>query len=166
MRHWKPLEPLERAGDTFVVFFAGSIEMGAAEDWQAHVARGLEDLDVTVLNPRREAWDGSWPQDADFEPFRLQVEWELAGQERADLIAFYFAPDTRAPITLLELGLAAGRKRAVVCCPDGYWRKGNVDLVCRRFGIPVVRSLGELVTRLRSEAATQRARLSAPRPDS
>lgn len=153
MKHRKPLEPVESAEDKFVVFLAGSIEMGAAEDWQARVARGLEDLDVTVLNPRRDAWDASWPQDADFEPFRLQVEWELAGQDRADLIAFYFAPDTLAPITLLELGLAAGCKRAVVCCPDEYWRRGNVDLVCRRFGIPVVRSLGELVMRVRSEAA-------------
>jgi hypothetical protein len=23
----------------------------------------------------------------------------------------------------------------IVCCPDGYWRKGNVEVVCRRFGI-------------------------------
>src|SRR5687768_13327093 len=41
----------------------------------------------------------------DEEPkFREQVEWELAGLERADLIAMWFAPDTKSPITLLDRG--------------------------------------------------------------
>jgi len=34
------------------IFLAGSIEMGAAIDWQAKVVDALRDLDVTVLNPR------------------------------------------------------------------------------------------------------------------
>src|SRR5690242_12878631 len=121
MIHLKPPTPIAPAAGKFTIFLAGSIEMGAAVDWQTFVAAALEDLDVAVLNPRRDSWDSSWPQRADFDPFREQVEWELEGQEAASLVAFYFAPDTRAPITLLELGLAAGRKRAVVCCPDGYW---------------------------------------------
>ena len=66
------------------------------------------------------------------------MEWELDGLERADVIAMWFAPDTRAPITLLELGLHARRKKVVVGCPDGFWRRGNVEIVCARFGIPLV----------------------------
>ena len=34
------------------VFLAGSIDMGAAEDWQAEVTRRLADLDVAVLKDR------------------------------------------------------------------------------------------------------------------
>lgn len=151
MEELKPPTPLPHTFESFTVFLAGSIEMGAAEDWQNVIARALADLDLVILNPRRDAWDASWPQDADFEPFREQVEWELDAQERAELIVFYFAPDTRAPITLLELGLAAGRKRAVVCCPDGYWRKGNVDIVCRRHAIPLAADLDELIAHIRKE---------------
>jgi hypothetical protein len=151
VKELKPPQPLPPTFDSFTVFLAGSIEMGAAEDWQAVIARALADLDLVILNPRRDAWDASWPQDADFGPFREQVEWELDAQERAELIVFYFAPDTRAPITLLELGLAAGRKRAVVCCPDGYWRKGNVDIVCRRHAIPMAADLDELIAHIRKE---------------
>jgi hypothetical protein len=137
------------------VFLAGSIEMGAAEDWQTRVAEALSDLDVVVLNPRRDAWDASWPQTVAFGPFREQVEWELEGQAHADVIAFYFAPDTRSPVTLLELGLAAaGQKRCVVCCPEGFWRKGNVDVVCRRYGLSQVGSLGDLVEMVRREIAS------------
>ena len=115
--------------------------MGAAEDWQSAVATRLQVRPGTLLNPRRPDWDASWRQHVDDPQFRGQVEWELSAQEAADLM--YFAPDTRAPITLLELGLFA-KKRLFVCCPDGYWRKGNVDVVCRRYGIRQVGSLSEL----------------------
>jgi hypothetical protein len=128
----KPPAPLPGDLRTPSVFLAGSIEMGAAEDWQAQVERALQDLDVLILNPRRDAWDASWVKSIDNPPFREQVEWELAGLERASVVAMYFAPSTKAPVTLLELGLCARAGRLVVCCPEGYWRRGNVEVVCRR----------------------------------
>lgn len=155
MKEIRPPAPLDLDPGTSSVFLAGSIEMGAAIEWQAQVTDALRDLDIIVLNPRREAWDATWPQSIDFAPFREQVEWELEAQEKADLLVFYFAPDTKAPITLLELGLAA-RRRAIVCCPDGYWRKGNVDVVCRRYGIAQVSSLEALIERSREELAARR----------
>jgi len=122
-----------------VVFLAGSIEMGSATDWQAVLTARLADQaeHIVVLNPRRDAWDASWQQTIDEPAFREQVEWELDGLDRADVIAMWFAPETRAPITLLELGLHARGGKLVVGCPDGFWRKGNVEVVCARFGVPL-----------------------------
>lgn len=145
----KPPTPLSLAGDRPSVFLAGSIEMGAASEWQADFERALADLDVTILNPRRDAWDGTWVQSIDNPQFREQVEWELAGQEQATLIAMYFAPATKAPITLLELGLFARSGKVIVCCPAGYWRRGNDEVVCRQNGVPLVESLPELVEAVR-----------------
>lgn len=127
------------------VFLAGSIEMGAAPNWQEVVEDALSLHDITILNPRRDDWDSSWTQSIDDPQFYEQVEWELRGQEEADVIAFYFAPSTKAPITLLELGLAARSGKAAVCCPEGYWRKGNVEMVCDRYRIPLVGTVTELV---------------------
>ena len=76
--------------------------------------------------------------------FREQVEWELHAQDQATLIVMYFAPATKAPITLLELGLAARSGKLVVGCPDGFWRKGNVEVVCAEYGIPLVADLDAL----------------------
>jgi hypothetical protein len=118
--------------------------MGLAESWQTRIEQALADLDVLILNPRRDAWDASWVQSIDNPVFREQVEWELNAQQRADVIAMYFAPDTKAPITLLELGLVASSGKLLVCCPDGFWRKGNVEVVCARFHIPLVADLGAL----------------------
>ena len=127
------------------IFLAGSIEGGTAEPWQAAVESALTDAHGTVLNPRRDAWDSTWEQTKDNPLFREQVEWELFGQERADLVAMYFQPGTKAPITLLELGLCAGRQPLVLCCPQGFWRKGNVDLVAERYGIRQAATLQEMI---------------------
>ncbi len=149
MREIKPPESLDFDSALWSVFLAGSIEQGAAEMWQASVAAALADLNIVVLNPRRNSWDANWPQEIGFAPFREQVEWELAAQEMADLIAFYFSPATRSPITLLELGLAARQSRAVVCCPADFWRRGNVEIVCSRYGIEQVATLDDLIRAIR-----------------
>lgn len=127
------------------VFLAGSIEMGVAEDWQAELTHALDDLDVTILNPRREAWDSTWRQSIDEPRFREQVEWELEALERSTVIALYLAPATKAPISLLELGLFARSGKVLACCPDGYWRKGNVEVVCARYGVTLVSAMSELI---------------------
>jgi hypothetical protein len=126
--------------------------MGQAEDWQALVQNALADLDAVLLNPRRDEWNASWVQSISNPQFREQVEWELAGLEQACVVAMYFAPATRAPITLLELGLTAASGKLVVCCPDGYWRKGNIEVVCHRYQVPLLASLDDLVATVRQRA--------------
>ena len=134
MRVLKPPTPLDVRADERAIFLAGSIEMGKAVDWQADLTKALATRDGVILNPRRDEWDSTWTQSITDARFRQQVTWELDGLDLADVIAMWFAPDTKAPITLLELGLHARSRRVVVGCPDGYWRKGNIEVVCERFG--------------------------------
>lgn len=126
-----------------VVFLAGSIEMGVAEEWQQRMGSALEQAgrNVYVCNPRRTHWDSSWEQSIDNPLFVEQVNWELDHLARADLAVFYFQPQTKSPITLMELGhrLASQKphQHTVVCCPPGFWRKGNVDILCQRHDVTV-----------------------------
>lgn len=138
MKVIKPPTPLPLEMDKPSIFLAGSIEMGTAENWQQRFTQALQSHSGLLLNPRRDDWDPTWLQTIENRRFREQVEWELQAQEQADLIAMYFQPQTKAPITLLELGLFAHRQKLIVCCPEGFWRKGNVDIVCERYGIPHV----------------------------
>jgi hypothetical protein len=139
--------------NTDSVFLAGSIEMGGAPDWQTEVTRLLEETGLVshVFNPRRNDWDSSWLQRIDNPQFYEQVSWELDHLEQADFVFFYFAPGTQSPISLLELGLFADRANVTVVCPDGYWRKGNIDIVCQRHRIPVFKTLGEGVKNIIAE---------------
>lgn len=136
----------------FTIFLAGSIEMGKAENWQTRLEKALEDEYGTILNPRRDDWDSSWKQTKDNPQFREQVEWELNALDRSDLIVMYFDPNTKSPISLLELGLYA-EHNIVVCCPEGFWRKGNVDIVCEKHGIQQVDTIEELIEYVIDKAA-------------
>lgn len=136
----------------FTIFLAGSIEMGAAEDWQSIIPDLFRDREeLTFFNPRRDDWDSSWEQKESNPEFNKQVNWELDHLDKADIIFMYFSPETKSPISLLELGLYANSGKMIVCCPDGFWRKGNVDIVCSRHGIPVFNTLEAAVGRLRTE---------------
>lgn len=129
------------------VFLAGSIDMGEAKDWQMTVTQALGDRDVLVLNPRRDDWDSSLKQDISNPQFARQVNWEMDAMDVADLIIFYFDPEGKAPVTLMELGLHVG-DNILVCCPEGYWRRGNVQVVCSRNGVDVLDSLDDLIAAL------------------
>lgn len=127
------------------LFLAGSIDNGQAVDWQTAVTQTLTPLNIVILNPRRDDWDSTWEQSITCAPFREQVTWELDAQETCDLILIYFAPTSKAPISLLELGLFARSGKMIVCCPDGFWRKGNVEVVCGRYGLPLYHHLDEAI---------------------
>lgn len=136
-------------GDTSV-FLAGSIEMGAAEDWQKTLQDSLSDFDIVIYNPRRDEWDSSWEQRETNPQFNHQVNWEMDKLENANVIFMYFSPETKSPISLLELGLYANDEKMIVCCPDGFWRKGNVEIVCSRSGIPLFNDLNSAIASLKS----------------
>ena len=146
-------EPI-RAGNKSV-FLSGSTDYKAANngiDWRAFLTDSLADLpDLTILNPYRPDWDESWTQDETYEPFVEQVNWELDMLDCADLIVVYFYPGTVAIISMLEFGLHAHstcgdmpQKQVLVVCPDDYFKKGNISIVCKRLGIEMLDTEDEL----------------------
>jgi hypothetical protein len=139
------------------VFLAGSIEMGKAKDWQTELTDKIIDdkklSKLIITNPRRKDWDSSWKQEKTNAQFFEQVTWELSNIEAADFVVVYFDGATQSPITLMELGIITQSKpdRVVVLCPDNYFRKGNVDIVCDRYGVTQVNTIEEIVEFLKSK---------------
>lgn len=127
------------------VFLAGSIEMGVAEEWQSKLENVLADQEITIFNPRRDDWDSTWNQRETHSEFNYQVNWELNHLQKADLIFMYFAGNTKSPITLLELGMFSSSNKLVIYCPDDFWRKGNVEIVCSRNNIPIFSDIDEAI---------------------
>ena len=127
------------------IFLAGSIEMGKAVKWQAETALKLSEC-FDVYNPRREDWDSSWEQKAENPHFYQQVNWELNAMKVSDVVLFYFDPDTISPVSMLELGLFWNK--AIVVCPEGFHRKGNIDIVCSTFKITTFESLSDAINLL------------------
>ena len=139
------------------IFLAGSIDNGTAEEWQAVVEQQIASVTatpLTIFNPRRDDWDTSLKQDISNPDFSYQVNWELDRLDEAHVVLFHFSPGGPAPITLMELGYIIGKhdpQDVFVSCPEGYWRRGNVQVMCSRAGIPVHDTLGNAVNAMIKE---------------
>lgn len=139
------------------MFLAGSIEMGLAENWQEKIENLLADYKkVCIFNPRRDDWDSSWEQDETNPQFNYQVNWELDRLEESDLIFMYFDPKTKSPITLMELGAFSKHKNIMVCCPKGFWKRGNVQIICTRNNIPFYNNIDEAIGALLTKLHTHK----------
>lgn len=141
-----PEPPENRSFIPDSLFLAGTIEQGQSFDWQQTVIDYISkrNSEAVIFNPRRKQWDSSWKQDISNPQFKEQVTWELDALDLASVILMYFDPATKSPISLLELGLYASSGKLLVVCPDGFWRKGNVQIVCARYNITLFNSLDEL----------------------
>ena len=131
------------------VFLAGSIEMGKAEEWQVRVERELQAYPITIFNPRRKTSDFNWNTNLDNKNFFEQVSWEFKALSASDYIIMYFDPRSKSPISLLELGLFARSQKMFCCCPPKFWRRGNVEFICRQFKIPFFSDLDELLLKFK-----------------
>lgn len=123
----------------YTLFLGGTIEQGKSIDWQSKLTKSLSkyDMDIRILNPRRDDYDSSQKQSITNPYFKEQVTWELDGLDISDLIVIYLQVDTLSPISLMEIGLYINRlnsnKHMIICCPDGFWRRGNIEVLVDRF---------------------------------
>lgn len=129
------------------IFLGGSIENGKAVLWQDDISVKIMDKNnkVVLYNPRREKWDANLSNSLDNHVFEEQLNWEYDHLALADIIFLYFQPGTYSPISLLELGLFSDKSKIVVCCPEGFWRKGNVDFICKKFNISMIDKVDEIL---------------------
>jgi Nucleoside 2-deoxyribosyltransferase like len=132
------------------IFLAGSIEMDKAIDWQKQCEEELKEKYI-IFNPRRTSWDSSWKQTIDNPQFLEQVNWELDCLEKADIVIMFFANNTMSPISLLEFGLYAKSNKMKVVVEKDFWRKGNIDIVCKKYDIEQFEMLEELISSLKNE---------------
>lgn len=149
------------------VFLAGSIEMDQAEEWQGRVISALSHLRVAVFNPRRTTWDDSWKQEMSNPNFNEQVNWELDHLNKASVKFFYFDPETKSPITLMELGYVLGQNEhefspVIVVCPKGFWRRGNIEIMCHRAGVHLYEHLTDGLTMLENTLGHRLKLANAP----
>jgi hypothetical protein len=131
------------------LFVAGGISR--CRDWQAGLIALLQPTDYCVFNPRRDDFPAGDP-----EASRRQIHWEHAHLEQADIVGFFFPPETLCPITLFELGKMAMTKRELfVGAHPRYGRRGDVEMQLGliRPEVRVVDSVEALAAQLIARAA-------------
>jgi hypothetical protein len=122
------------------VYLAGSTN---CNDWQRTFIERMSDLDVDVFNPRSKNVDGLFG-------------WELDHLNIATVIALYFDPEDPSPAGLLTLGMFAKTDRLIVCCPETFHKKTDVDIICKREDIHTVETLDLLIENTIARISSQR----------
>lgn len=138
----------------FLVFLAGTIEMGTARMWQTMVHDGCNkaykgDKNITFCNPYKKDFNKNVKQTIYDKEFLHQVSWEWEMLNKSDMVIFNFEEDSKSPISLLELGaMAALKKEIIICCPEKFWRYGNVEFIADHYSIDLVHDLDTLIQKL------------------
>ena len=78
--------------------------------------------------------------------------------DECNLVLMYLVPGTYSPISLLELGQLSKHhkkeggedKHTVVVCPRSFWRRGNVEVVCSLFHLPLYETLEEGIAHIKT----------------
>lgn len=116
------------------VFLAGSIDNGAAEDWQGSVVRVAPSLwletDLTVYNPRRDSWSDTDENE--------QIAWTLPLLKTVDYILMHLTGHSGSPISTLELGMFISDPRLYLSVDDSYSRKETILYHYHYFGHKIV----------------------------
>lgn len=140
------------------IFLAGTIDMGNSIDWQKSIADYIErtypeEKRINIFNPRRLDFDSSQEQSIHNPYFKEQVNWELDYLELSNIIVFNFEPNSKSPITIGELyhHVSDRDKTLLVSCPNTFYRKGNIDILCDRFRVPVFEDINFMCSQLGKE---------------
>ena len=121
------------------IFLAGTIDNGDSYNWQSEFIEKLKNTnsyiytDYTVFNPRRENWDKT----ATYQDQVNQIEWEHRYLDLSDVIIMNILPNSKSPISLMEIGLYAQSDKLMVFCTPEFYRYANVETVCKKYNIPL-----------------------------
>lgn len=127
------------------IFLAGSVQTSGEQPWRDQLINALTNESVTLFDPRTTSYGAG----ASSDEFKTHVNWELEALEESDLVVMYLDAASQSPISLIELGLYAQSEKLIVCCADGFWKKGNVEIVCERYGVHQVAKLEDLITEIK-----------------
>lgn len=124
-------------------FLAGSIDLNLPNNWRKEVIEELEDS-VHFFDPIRvnhEMLNNA--------QMREHIEWELDALSLSDKILLNFLPDSKSPISLVELGLYAKTDKLIVVCPDKFYLRRYVSVLCNKYNVPFFNSLDKAIQYLK-----------------
>ena len=67
------------------------------------------------------------------------------------MITIYLYLGTISLISLMELGLFIKTKKMVICYPEGFYRRGNMQAVCDKYSGKLVETLDKLVKEVKDK---------------
>lgn len=113
-----------------VIFLAGSIDLNLKNNWRRKVVETIGNkfdfFDPTITNH---------DQLNDVQ-MKTHIEWELNALELSDIILLNFLPESKSPISLVELGMYVKTTKLIVVCPDNFYQSRYIKTLCVSYNTP------------------------------
>lgn len=132
-----------------IFLLAGASEMDSSSRWQETVASFISKAGHIALCSRLQDSKLSTSSFENAHFFQVR-SWELDALELAEFVVFHLDASSKSPEGILELGYAAAKfpKKVCVICPEGFWCKGLVDILCYREDLMKYKSVEEMLDAL------------------
>ncbi len=139
MIYTSKIELPEKKQTKDIVFLAGSIDLDLAGDWRKKVIEEMEDS-MHFFDPIRIDHDK-----LDDLKMKKHIEWELDALSLSDKILLNFSPNSKSPISLVELGLYVQSSKLIVVCPDQFYQRRYVEVLCDKYNTPFFDGLDKAI---------------------
>jgi len=121
--------------DKMLLFLAGSIDLELPGNWRKSVTSALEDY-FNFFDPTTLKYNSM--KDAEWEE---HIKWELEAMKSSDLVLINFLENSASPISLVELGLNTMNNKLIVVCPDNFYKRKYIQVLCEYYSTPIFSAL-------------------------
>lgn len=119
------------------VFLAGSIDKNNSSNWRKKVIKQLE-TKAHIFDPTNLNHDS-----LNNVEMKHHILWELKALEQADNILLNFLPNSKSPISLVELGMYVASNKLIVVCPKEFYKSKYVYTLCEKYNTPIFNTITE-----------------------
>ena len=120
-------------------FLAGSIDYHSPNPWRKSIIKKAKSS-IHFFDPTRRDHDS-----LDNLEMQRHINWELMALELSDQIILNFLPDSKSPISMVELGLYARSGKLVVVCPIDFYQRRYIEVLCKTYNIKLFSNLNDLI---------------------
>lgn len=120
-------------------FLAGSIDFDSSHSWREKVKKELKGT-IRFFDPTR-------IEHNDFTDAQMKehIEWELDALKLSDRILLNLLPESKSPISLVELGLYVQSDKLIVVCPKSFYKRRYIETICNKYDTVLFDNLDEAI---------------------
>ncbi|CAM1372061.1 nucleoside 2-deoxyribosyltransferase domain-containing protein [Tenacibaculum xiamenense] len=136
--------PLQ-ANSKKLVFLAGSMCIDKEDDWRKNVIKNFANV-FDFIDPTNE--NHNLLNDSQMEH---HINWELEGLELSDIILMNLLPESKSPISMVELGLYARSNKLIICCPENFYQYRYIKTLAKKYNVALFTELEKGIQHLKKE---------------
>ncbi|SEC82566.1 Nucleoside 2-deoxyribosyltransferase like [Tenacibaculum sp. MAR_2009_124] len=135
----------QKSNSKKLVFLAGSLSIDKIDNWRN-----------TLVNSYSTNFDFIDPTNDNYvllntSQMEKHINWELEGLELSDIIFMNLLPESKSPISMVELGLYAKSNKLIICCPEIFYQYRYIKTIAKKYNAALFTELEKGIQHLKKE---------------